>query len=105
MNYPGQRAKHHGHVVRWVLVFTAVTVVAMWMVVGDNWNLRDSPVASRIVLVYFFVISAGPYWMIYDCWHHDRKLTRKMWLFFVPGGFLWYYFEVSRPRKLMERSR
>lgn len=36
--------------------------------------------------------------MLYDSRQHDHKLTRKMWFFFVPGGFLWYYIEVYWPR-------
>jgi hypothetical protein len=104
MNHPERQLQHQGHAVRWILVFAAISAVAMWMVVGNNWNLRDNPVASRVALVYFFVICAGPYWMIYDCWRRERKITRKMWLFFVPGGFLWYYFEVFRPRKMTRRS-
>jgi hypothetical protein len=88
------------HAGRWALVFLAVTAIAMWMIVGNKWNLQDNPIASRICIAYFFFICAGPYWMLYDCWFHERKLTRKLWLFFVPGGFIWYYFEVSRPRKL-----
>jgi hypothetical protein len=89
----------------WALIFAVVTATAMWMTVGNRWNLQDNPVASRIVIGYFFFICAGPYWMLYDSWHHDRKLTRKLWLFFVPGGFLWYYFEVFRPRKLSKRRK
>jgi hypothetical protein len=89
----------------WAFVFTAVTAIAMWMVVGNRWNLQENPVGSRIVIGYFLFICAGPYWMLYDGWRHERKLTRKMWLFFVPGGFLWYYFEVFRPRKLSKRRK
>jgi hypothetical protein len=87
----------------WIPVFIAVTSCALWIVVYSNWNLQDNPVASRIAIGYFFFISATPYWMLYDCWQHDKRFTRKMWLFFVPGGFLWYYFERFRPRQLRER--
>jgi hypothetical protein len=38
--------------------------------------------------------------MLYDCWKHDKRFTDKMWLAFVPGGFLWYYFERFRPRRV-----
>lgn len=93
------------HTIQWTIVFVSVSAVAIWMIVGNRWNLYDNPVASRVVLAYFFIMSAAPYWMLYDCWQHDRKLTRKMWFFFVPGGFLWYYFEVYRPRsKSRERK-
>ncbi len=99
---PEQRPRH---ALSWALVFAAVSATALWMVVGNRWNLQDNPVASRIALAYFFVLSAAPYWMVYDSWQHDRKLTRKMWLFFVPGGFLWYYFEVYRPRLEARRRK
>jgi hypothetical protein len=92
------------HAIRWALVFAAVSAIALWMVVGNRWNLQDDPVASRTALAYFFIICAGPYWMLHDSWRHERKLTNKMWLFFVPGGFLWYYFEIYRPR-LKARER
>ena len=86
------------HAIRWAIVFAAASATALWIVVGSRWNLQDNPVASRFALAYFFVICAAPYWMLYDSWNHERKLTRKMWLFFIPGGFIWYYFEVYRPR-------
>lgn len=94
----------HRHAIRWTLVFAAVTAVAMWLVVGSRWNLQDNPIASRLAMAYYLLICVGPYWMLYDCWHYERKLTRKMWMFFVPGGFLWYYFEVHRLR-LESRAR
>jgi hypothetical protein len=86
------------HPIRWAVIFAAVSATALWLVAGNRWNLRDNPIPSRIALAFFFFFSAGPYWMLYDCWQHDRKPTRKMWLFFVPGGFLWYFFDVYRPR-------
>jgi len=93
------------HAFRWALVFAAVSATALWIVIGSRWNLQDNPVASRIALAYFFVICAAPYWMLYDSWQHERKLTRKLWLFFVPGGFLWYFFEVYRPRLEAHRRK
>lgn len=81
------------HAVRWASVFFVVSAIALWMVAGNRWNLHDNPVASRIALAYFFVISAAPYWMLYDSWQREHRLSRKMSLFFVPGGFLWYFFE------------
>jgi hypothetical protein len=92
------------HAIRWALVFAIVSAAALWMVIGNRWNLQDNPVASRIFIGYFVFLCTGPYWMLYDAWNHERKLTRKMWLFFVPGGFIWYYFEVCRPR-LQARER
>lgn len=105
MSNSGERKPRPRHAIQWTIVFVSVSAVAIWMIVGNRWNLYDNPVASRVVLAYFFIMSAAPYWMLYDCWQHDRKLTRKMWFFFVPGGFLWYYFEVYRPRsKSRERK-
>lgn len=100
-----QRSQHK---FGWALIFVAVTAIALWIILGDHWNLEDNPVASRIALAYFFVISAAPYWMLYDSWQHDRKLTRKMWFFFVPGGFLWYYYRPrlqARKRKAAKKHR
>ena len=88
----------------WIPVFVTVTSCALWVVVYSDWNLQDNPVASRFAIGCFLFISAGPYWMLYDCWQHDKRLTRKMWLFFVPAGFLWYYFERFRPRQLLKRQ-
>ena len=93
-----EELKRPRHAFLWALIFVAMTAAPLWIVVGSRWNLEDNPVASRIALAFFFVISVAPYWMLYDSWQHDRKLTRKMWFFFVPGGFLWYYFEVYRQR-------
>jgi hypothetical protein len=86
------------HAIRWASVFVVVSAIALSMIVGNRRNLQENPVASRIAFAYFFVICAAPYWMLYDSWHHERRMSRKMWLFFVPGGFLWYVFEVDRPR-------
>jgi hypothetical protein len=89
----------------WILVFITVSFCALWVVIYSDWNLQDNPVGSRIAIGYFLLISSAPFWMIYDCWQHDKKLTQKMWLFFVPGGFLWYYFEKFRPRQLRKRQK
>jgi hypothetical protein len=91
-------------VILWASVFAAVSVIALWLVIGNRWTLQDNPVASRIAIAYFLFICAAPFWMLYDSWNHERKLTRKTWLFMVPGGFIWYYFEVYRPR-LKARKR
>jgi hypothetical protein len=84
-------------VIWWILVFLVISMLALWIVTSDL-NLRDNPVASHAAIAYFLIICAGPYWMLYDCWQHEKRLTRTMWLFFLPGGFLWYYFERVRPR-------
>lgn len=89
----------------WVSVFIVISAFALWIVLYSSLNLQDNPVASRIAFGYFLFLSVGPYWMVYDCWHYDKRFTRKMWLFFVPGGFLWYYFERFRPRQIRKRLR
>jgi hypothetical protein len=104
MSHTSQLKARSQHTASWIFVFAAVSAIA-WMLIDNRWNLHDNPIASRIALGYFFVMSAGPYWMLYDSWQHERKLTRKMWLFFIPGGFLWYYFEVYRPRSAARNNR
>src|SRR6202021_3431259 len=69
----------------WIPVFIAVSACALWIVVYSNWNLQDNPVAGRIAIGYFFLISAGPYWMLYDGWQHAKRFTRKMGLVFWAG--------------------
>jgi hypothetical protein len=100
---PEKRRTHLVRLIRWSPVFVAVTLFAVWVVIYSKWNLRDNPVASCMAIGYLLFICAGSYWMLYDCWHHDKRFTRKMWFFFVPGGFLWYYFEYFRPRHLRRR--
>jgi hypothetical protein len=104
MSHTSELKPRSQHAARWIFVFAAVSATA-WILIDNRWNLHDNPIASRIALGYFFVMSAGPYWMLYDSWQHERKLTRKMWLFFIPGGFLWYYFEVYRPRSAARKGR
>jgi hypothetical protein len=105
----------------WIVVFFLVSVCAVgimfyppassaaWEVRHDPTELGlscdDTPVASRIAVAYFLFLSLGLYWMLYDSCQHDKRFTRKMWLFFVPGGFLWYYFERFRPRQLSKHQR
>ena len=100
---PEKRRAHLVHLIRWSPVFVAVTLFALWVVIYSNWNLQDNPVASCMAIGYLLFICAGSYWMFDDCWHHDKRFTRKMWFVFVPGGFLWYYFEYFRPRHLRRR--
>jgi hypothetical protein len=85
----------------WIFVFALVSVCAVGIMFYVGFD--HTPVASRIAVGYFLFLSIGPYWMLYDAWQHDKKFTRQMWLFFVPGGFLWYYFERFRPRQLGKR--
>jgi len=72
----------------WILLFAVTTLVAAWIVIFSTWNLQDNPVASRFAIAFFIVICVGPYWMLFDSWRHDKGLTSKMWLFFVPSGFV-----------------
>ena len=88
----------------WILVFFLVSICAMGFMFYPHLNFDDTPVASRIAVGYFLILALGSYWMLYDCWQHDKRLTRKMWLLFVPGGFLWYYFERFRPRQFIKRQ-
>lgn len=83
----------------WTLVFILTTLCAAWIVIFSNWNLQDNPIASRFAIAFFVFVSVGPYWMFFDSLRTEKKLTRKMWLFFVPGGFIWHYFEHFRPRR------
>jgi hypothetical protein len=48
------------------------------LTVTSHLGLRDHPVASHAAIAYFLFICARPYWMLYDCWQHDKRLTRKM---------------------------
>lgn len=89
----------------WFSLFVAISACASWIVFYSNLNIQDNPVASRIAFGYFFLLSVGGYWMLYDCWKHDKRFTDKMWLAFVPGGFLWYYFERFRPRGVRKRLK
>jgi hypothetical protein len=88
----------------WIFVFFLVSLCAVGIMFYPHLSFDDTPVASRIAVGYFLFLSLGPYWMLYDSWQHDKRLTRKMWLAFVPGGFLWYYFERFRPRQLNKRQ-
>lgn len=79
--------------VLWILLFVVISLFAGWVVIFSSWNLQDNPVAARFAVAFFIFVGAGPYWMLYDSLHHDKRLTPKMGLIFVPGGFIWYYFE------------
>jgi hypothetical protein len=45
----------------WFFVFIVISACVLWIVVYSNWNFRDNPVASRIAVGYFLLLSAGPY--------------------------------------------
>jgi hypothetical protein len=83
----------------WISLFAASTLFAGWVVIFSGWNLQDEPIAARFAIVFFVFFGGGPYWMLYDSFRHDRRLTPKMGMSFVPGGFIWYYFECVKKRK------
>jgi hypothetical protein len=89
----------------WILIFILISACALWMVAYPRWSFEDHPIVSRIATGYFLLIGVGPCWMAHRCWEYDRSSygLRKMWWVFVPGGFLWYYFERFRPRQLRNR--
>ena len=89
----------------WFSLFIVIFACAAWIVFYSNWNFQDNPVASRIAFGYFALLSVGGCWMLYDCWKRDKMFTDEMWLSFVPGGFLWYYFERFRPRRVRKRLK
>ena len=89
----------------WGLIFLMATLFMLWVVRFSNWNLEDQPVASRLAIAFWFFACIGPYWMLYDWFIKRRKRKWKawLWLFFVPLGFLWYYFEEHRPSRAREK--
>jgi len=84
----------------WLTLFVAITLCAAWIVAFSGWTMKDNPIASRLAAAFLAFVAVGSYWMLFDAWKHEKRLTRKLWLFFVPGGFLWYYFAVCRLREL-----
>lgn len=87
-----------------IVMFLLLSVL-FFCAVYFRWNEQDNPVESNLTFIVFFVSPAGNMWMIWDCLSHDRRWTRKVWLaLFVPFVFVWYYFEIYRPR-LLRRNR
>jgi hypothetical protein len=82
----------------WVLLFAAITLFAGWVVIFSGWTEQDNPIAVRFSIGFFIFLGGGPYWMLYDAFRHEKRLTSKMALSLVPGGFIFYYFEYSRKR-------
>jgi hypothetical protein len=80
-----------------VEVILAATVLHLWMFL--HLNLEAYPMATRVGIGIHAVACVGAFWMLYDWFVKRGKRTWKawMWLFFVPWGFLWYYFEKYRP--------
>ncbi len=90
---------------RWVVIISLANVFLGWMFF--HLDVEEYPVASRVGLGVWWAVCIGPFWMLYDWFFRRKKDKWKawMWLFFVPGGFLWYYFESYRPSKTRERTR
>jgi hypothetical protein len=87
----------------WVAIILVLNVLHLWMFL--HLDLERYPVATRIGVGIHFAACIGPFWMLYD-WFIKRKQKRWKtwtWLFFVPWGFLWYYFEQYRPSKTAAR--
>ena len=87
----------------WVLIILAATSIHFCLVFG-YLDLQIHPVMSRIALAVHVVACIGPFWMLADWFlkKHKRSLEGWMWLFLVPWGFLWYYFEIDRPMRAHE---
>jgi hypothetical protein len=88
----------------WALIFLTATLFMLsvfWVAASSHWNLEDQPAASRIVIGFWIFACVGPYWMLYNWFIRRGKKKWKswLWLFFVPLGFLWYYFEEYRPSR------
>jgi hypothetical protein len=82
--------------IQWVMIFVVASLLHLWMFL--HIDLETHPVASWIAIAMQLAICIGPFWMLYDWFVSKSKRTLKswMWLFFVPWGFLWYYFEKYR---------
>jgi hypothetical protein len=87
----------------WTLIILAANLVHLWL-----FFHLDSPYSLLVWIAMAVHVAAcvGPFWMLVDWFvkkHHYHWKT-WMWLFFVPWGFLWYYFEIHRLMK-EERSK
>jgi hypothetical protein len=90
--------------IQWVAIILAADVFHLWMFF--HLNLETHPIASWIGIGIHVGACVGPFWMLYDWFIKRRQRTWKAWtwLFFVPWGFLWYYFEKHRPTKAREAN-
>jgi len=88
----------------WVTTILAANILHLWMFF--HLNLQTHPVATWVGIGIQVAACIGPFWMLYDCFvkRNERKWQAWMWVFFVPWGFLWYYFEEYRPSKARERN-
>jgi len=83
--------------IQWVMVFVAASALHLWMFL--HIDLETHPVTSWVAIGMQVAVCIGPFWMLYDWFVKKAKRTWKpwMWLFLIPWGFLWYYFEKYRP--------
>jgi len=90
----------------WAVIFLTTATFMFWVVNFSHWNLEDQPVASRLTIAFWLFACLGAYWMLYDWFikRGKRKWKPWLWLFFVPLGFLWYYFEEHRRNKARENG-
>jgi hypothetical protein len=90
--------------IRWVTIILAANILHLWMFF--HLDAETYPVMAWVAITIHLGACIGPFWMLYDWFvkKHKGKWKAWMWLFFVPWGFLWYYFEKYRPSKARERN-
>jgi hypothetical protein len=83
--------------IQWLMVFVAASALHLWMFL--HIDLETHPVTSWVAIGMQVAVCIDPFWMLYDWFVKKAKRTWKpwMWLFLIPWGFLWYYFEKYRP--------
>lgn len=89
---------------RWVIIILAVNILHLWMFF--HLDVATFPVVARVGVGIQVIACIGPFWMLYDWFvkRHQGKLEAWMLLFFVPWGFLWYYFEKYLPNKARAKN-
>lgn len=90
--------------VYWAAIILVLNVLHLWMFL--HLDLERNPVATRIGVGIHLAACIGPFWMLYDWFikRQQRRWKTWTWFFFVPWGFLWYYFEKYRPSKTVRIS-
>ena len=90
--------------IQWVAILLAANALHLWMFFHLNPETR--PLATWVGIGIHIVCCIGQFWMLYDWFVKESKRKWKswMWLFFVPWGFLWYYFEKYRPTKEKQKT-
>jgi len=90
--------------IHWVMTILAANILHLFLFLQMNPETR--PVLTWVAIGIHVAACFGPFWMLYD-WFIRRKkgeLKAWMWLFPVPWGFLWYYFEQYRPSRMPEKK-